>query len=42
MALKPEPKWIANSTRKPDRRLRDYKSTPDNTPSLKPSVPKKK
>lgn len=45
MPLKPGPKRIADSTGKPDRRQRDNKSTPGNTPSLKPSkgtVPKKK
>ena len=40
MALKPGPKRIADSTGKPDRRQRDNKDTPGNTPSLKP--PKKK
>jgi len=39
MALKPGPKRIAESTGKPDRRQRDNKETPGNTPSLKP--PKK-
>lgn len=42
MALKPGPKRIADSTGKPDRRQRDNKDTPGNTPSLKPPVPKKK
>jgi hypothetical protein len=42
MALKPGPKRIADSTGKPDRCQRDNKSTPGNTPSIKPSVPKKK
>ena len=37
MPLKSEPKRIADSTGKPDRRQRDNKSTPGNTPSLKPS-----
>lgn len=37
MALKPGPKRIADSTGKPDQRQRDNKSTPGNTPSLKPS-----
>lgn len=37
MPLKPGPKKIAESTKKPDRRQRDNKSTPGNTPSLKPS-----
>ena len=34
--LKPGPKRIAESTGKPDRRQRDNKDTPGNTPSLKP------
>lgn len=33
--LKPGPKRIADSTGKPDRRQRDNKETPGNTPSLK-------
>lgn len=37
MALKPGPKRTATSTGKPDQRQRDNKSTPGNTPSLKPS-----
>ena len=37
MALKPGPKRIADSTGKPDQRQRDNKTTPGNTPSLKPS-----
>ena len=41
MALKPGPKRIAKSTGKPDRRARDNKDTPGNTPSLKPPKPKK-
>lgn len=36
MALKPGPKRIAKSTGKPDKRQRDNKDTPGNTPSLKP------
>jgi len=36
-AIKPGPKRTADSTGKPDRRQRDNKSTPGNTPSLKPS-----
>lgn len=36
MALKPGPKRIAKSTGEPDRRARDNKDTPRNTPSLKP------
>lgn len=35
--LKTGPKRIADSTGKPDKRQRDNKSTPGNTPSLKPS-----
>lgn len=46
MALKPGPKPIAKSTGKLDQRRRDNKTTPGNTPSLKPSKsskpPKKK
>jgi hypothetical protein len=42
MPLKPGPKKIADSTGKPDRRQRDNKSTPGNTPSLKPSKSTKK
>jgi len=41
MALKTGPKRIAKSTGKQDQRQRDNKSTPGNTPSLKPPVPKK-
>jgi hypothetical protein len=37
MPLKPGPKPIANSTGKSDRRRRDNKTTPGNTPDLKPS-----
>ena len=37
MSLKTGPKPIAKSTGKPDQRRRDNKSTPGNTPSLKPS-----
>lgn len=36
MTLKPGPKRIAESTGKPDRRQRDNKETPGNTPSLPP------
>lgn len=36
-AIKTGPKRIAKSTGKPDERQRDNKSTPGNTPSLKPS-----
>ena len=35
--LKPGPKRIATSTGEPDKRQRDNKNTPGNTPSLKPS-----
>lgn len=42
MPLKTGPKRIAESTGKPDQRQRDNKSTPGNTPSLKPSVSTKK
>lgn len=41
MGIKPGPKRIAKSTGKPDRRQRDNKSTPGNTPSLKPHTHKK-
>jgi len=41
MEIKPGPKRIATSTDKPDRRQRDNKQTPGNTPSLKPHVHKK-
>ena len=36
-AIKPGPKRTASSTGKPDRRQRDNKGKPGNTPSLKPS-----
>jgi len=36
MALKTGPKRIAISTGKPDKRQRDNKEIPGNTPSLKP------
>lgn len=42
MTLKPGPKKIADSTGKPDKRQRDNKNTPGNTPSLKPSKSTKK
>ncbi len=42
MSLKPGPKKIAVSTGEPDKRQRDNKSTPGNTPSLKPSKSSKK
>lgn len=41
MGIKPGPKKIAKSTGKPDRRQRDNKGTPGNTPSLKPHKHKK-
>jgi hypothetical protein len=41
MGIKPGPKKIAKSTGKPDRRQRDNKETPKNTPSLKPHKHKK-
>lgn len=41
-AIKPGPKRIAISTGKPDRRQRDNKNTPGNTPSLEPSKSTKK
>ena len=37
MSIKPGPKRTADSTGKPDKRQRDNKNTPGNTPSLKPS-----
>jgi len=42
MALKPGPKPKAKSTGKPDQRRRDNKTTPGNTPELKPSKSTKK
>ncbi len=41
-AIKTGPKRTAISTGKPDRRQRDNKNTPGNTPSLKPSKSTKK
>ena len=41
MGIKPGPKRIAKSTGQPDRRQRDNKDTPGNTPSLKPHLHKK-
>ena len=41
MGIKPGPKRIAESTGKPDKRQRDNKQTPGNTPSLKPHKHKK-
>ena len=41
MGIKPEPKRIVKSTGMPDRRQRDNKRTPGNTPSLKPNIYKK-
>ena len=40
MGIKTGPKRIAISTGKPDRRQRDNKQTPGNTPSLKPHIHK--
>ena len=37
MSIKPGPKRTADSTGMPDKRQRDNKNTPGNTPSLKPS-----
>jgi hypothetical protein len=37
MSIKPGPKRTADSTGEPDKRQRDNKRTPGNTPSLKPS-----
>lgn len=42
MGIKPGPKRIAKSTGKPDKRQRDNKQTPGNTPSLKPHLHKKR
>jgi len=41
MGIKPGPKRTAKSTGEPDRRQRDNKETPKNTPSLKPHKHKK-
>lgn len=41
MGIKPGPKKIADSTEKPDKRQRDNKKTPGNTPPLKPHKHKK-
>jgi hypothetical protein len=41
MGIKPGPKRIAESTGRPDRRQRDNKDTPRNTPSLRPHKHKK-
>ena len=41
MGIKPGPKRIAKSTGKPDRRQRDNKQTPGNTPLLKPHTHKR-
>ncbi|WP_343697177.1 hypothetical protein [Flavobacterium sp.] len=40
MGLKTGPKRIARSTGEPDKRQRDNKDIPGNTPSLKPPVKK--
>jgi hypothetical protein len=37
LAIKRGPKRISKTTGKPDKRQRDNKKTPGNTPSLKPS-----
>lgn len=37
MSIKPGTKRTADSTGKPEKRQRDNKNTPGNTPSLKPS-----
>ncbi|CEE74663.1 conserved hypothetical protein [Xanthomonas citri pv. citri] len=42
MSIKPGPKRIAKSTGKPDQRQRDNKTTPGNTPGLKPHTHKKR
>lgn len=42
MGIKPDPKRIAKSTGEPDKRQRDNKDTPGNTPSLKPHDHKKR
>lgn len=36
MSIKPGPKPIVPSTGEPDKRRRDNKDTPGNTPGLKP------
>lgn len=41
MGIKPRPKKTAKSTGEPDKRQRDNKGTPGNTPSLKPHEHKK-
>jgi hypothetical protein len=41
MEIKTGPKRIAESTGNPDRRQRDNKDTPGNTPTLKPHKHKK-
>jgi hypothetical protein len=41
MGIKTGPKKIAKTTGKPDRRQRDNKATPRNTPTLKPHKHKK-
>ena len=41
MCIKRGPKRIAKSTGKPDRRQRDNKKTPGNTPTLKAHFHKK-
>lgn len=41
MGIKTGPKKIAESTGQPDKRQRDNKATPGNTPTLKPHEHKK-
>jgi hypothetical protein len=41
MGIKPGPKKIAKSTGKPDKRQRNNKATPGNTPTLKLHTHKK-
>lgn len=41
MGIKPGPKKTAQSTEEPDKRQRDNKESPGNTPSLKPHKHKK-
>lgn len=41
MGIKPRPKKVTESTGQPDKRQRDNKESPGNTPSLKPHEHKK-
>jgi hypothetical protein len=41
MGIKPGPKKVADSTKEPDKRQRDNKESPGNTPSLKAHKHKK-